>query len=175
MSVLLTGQYKYEVLLDTTAINTALDGSTAGYTYDWTDKPATAAPIGPEFNGVEIFFIGGQKSINSSGDGANGDTTGTTDGTNWDGKLWGYAEGGPAEHICDISVTAGTARISDYTTALYADTITISNDTHLTTVTATDSGNNRVCKIDFDAVGYKYIHCDITVLTSDLKGYLRAY
>jgi hypothetical protein len=151
-----------------------MDGSTANLTHHWSDKPASAKYLGEEYNGCEIIFAGGQKSLSES-DPSLSDTTGTTDGTNWDGKLWGYTSSGPAELIAEISVTAGTSRVNDATTALYADTITVANDYHLTDVAVQDSGNNRVAKLNFDTVGYRFIYCEFTDGVSDIVAYIRPY
>ena len=173
----------YESLRDTAAFAAGLDGSTAGSTFHFSDKPASAKWLGEEYNGCEIIFVAGQKSMVVSGhpqsieDASSGlgDTTGAIDGDNFDGKLWGYTVNGPAEHICDFSAIIGTAHVDDFSTALYADTIVVTNDTHLTTVAVTDSGNNRVAKINFDTVGLSYIYCDITVGDADVVAYIRPY
>ena len=71
--------------------------------------------------------------------------------------LYGVNGGGAPEQIGEIIWILGTARHTS-TTILWADTCTITADTHITTLTASDSGNNRIVKLTFDATGYRYLY-----------------
>jgi hypothetical protein len=71
--------------------------------------------------------------------------------------IYGIADKGAPERIADIIWIFGTARHTS-TTVLWADTCTITTDSHISTVTATDSGNNFIAKLSFDATGYRYIY-----------------
>ena len=158
-----TFQGTYEVLADATADVLALDGTKAGTTLDWHDRPAITAAggchvIGNETNGCEIIASGYQDA---------------TDAANGSFRLYGYVEGGPAEYIADISCTLGMVFINDVTTAMYVDTMTIAEQTHLTTVTVKDTGNNRVAKLRFDVQGYRYICCRWYDVSSCYRAYIR--
>ena len=71
--------------------------------------------------------------------------------------LYGIAEGGAPEQIGEIIWILGMARHTS-TTILWADTCTITVDTHIKTLTASDSGNNRIVKLTFDATGYRHLY-----------------
>lgn len=71
--------------------------------------------------------------------------------------LYGISSGGPPEQIAEIIWILGTARHTS-TTILWADTCTISADTHQTTLVSSDSGNNRVVRLVFDITGYRYLY-----------------
>jgi hypothetical protein len=156
--MLKTPQYGYVPLrgADVTAEDILLDGSTAGYTYHESDRPPSAFQLTEEYNASIIMFENYDASDNKNS------------GVN----LWGYGQTGPAEFICDLSLTAGTARINDVTTNLYTDTITRVNDLsdgHIKKIKITDSGNDRVAKVWFDNVGYKYLYVEVYDLTTGAK------
>jgi len=117
--------------------------------------------IDPAFNGVEIIPY-------------QADNTANINGTF---ELWGAAvHNGPAELLAEISGTVGTAKISDDFTALAYDTLTISSDTHITTISVHDNGgNNRPSKIRFDADGYKLLKCVYTDISSAQNALIRGY
>lgn len=71
--------------------------------------------------------------------------------------LYGISDGGPPEQIAEIIWILGTARHTS-TTILWADTCTISADTHATTLVASDSTNNRIVRLNFDVIGYRYLY-----------------
>lgn len=72
--------------------------------------------------------------------------------------LYGIVDGGGApERIADIIWIFGTARHTG-STVLWADTCTITTDSHVTAVTANDSGNNFIAKLSFDTTGYRYLY-----------------
>jgi hypothetical protein len=139
-----------------TAADTVLDGSTAGYTYHQSDRPASAFTLTEEHVGSVIMF----------------ENYDTSDGINSAVRIWGYPHKGPAEFIADLSLTAGTARIDDVTTNLYTDTITRVNDLsdgHIKKIKITDSGNDRVAKVWFDNVGYGHLYVEVYDLTTSAK------
>jgi hypothetical protein len=70
-------------------------------------------------------------------------------------SLYGIVDGGAPERIASLVWDFGTAIKSG--TIRWADTCTATG-THVTAVTATDSGNNRICKVTFDATGYRYLY-----------------
>ena len=73
-------------------------------------------------------------------------------------ELYGIADGGGApERIADLVWIFGTARHTS-TTVLWADTCTITQDYHMSTVNVNDSGNNIIAKVSFDATGYRYLY-----------------
>jgi hypothetical protein len=117
-----------------------LDGVTAGYSYDQHDRPLHSYPIGPEWNRATGYVV-------------------TSDGTaNKTGalKVWGYAQNGPAELIGDISFTLGTAHVTEVTSCLVADTLTIvANPGGLTC--QDNTADNRIAKFTFDNYGYKWL------------------
>lgn len=150
MTMIHTYQSAYEVLADATVDQAALDGATAGQTIHWHDLPAENASGGrhsiqPAWSMVEIIAESQHDATNDS---------------NAAFKLWGYADGGPVgEYIADISCTVGTSRIEDSASALYIDTMVIAEEKHVNSLTVSDSGNNRVAKLTFDAAGFKWIVC----------------
>jgi len=136
---------------DVTAADTALDGSTAGYTYHSSDRPAGAFRLNPEDEQVTMIFPQMDATHNLS----------------FEIKLWGYGAGeDPAEFICDLSLTTGTARVNDITTQLYVDTITCSSEAHISALNAADNtGNNRVAKLNVSTFGYKYLYAEVFDIT----------
>ena len=147
MSMLHTIQNAYvDLVVDVTGeiankdMTQLLDGSTSGYTFDFSDKPTHGITLGPEDNASEVYFT----------------CTDTSDDYDFGFQLFGYAQGGPAEKICDITGLFGTANLGDSTKALYADTLTVTS-THIRTVTTSDSGNNRIAKITWDNAGHKFL------------------
>lgn len=71
--------------------------------------------------------------------------------------LYGIADGGAPQQIAEIIWILGTARHTS-TTILWADTCTITVDTHATTLVATDSGNDRIVRLNFNTTGIKYLY-----------------
>jgi len=94
--------------------------------------------------------------------------TGAADGDTLTQKVYGRVDGGPPQLIASIVWTIGTARADGSTaTYLWADTAVVT-DTHITTVTVADGGgSNRVCSVQFDATGYRYIYGLFTAQTGD--------
>lgn len=146
-----------------------LDGTFAGRTWAFSDKPAKAKEIPPEANGIEIVFIG--------------DGTG---GFAYD--LWSYAAGsGFAEKIADGTVmvdatalNAGTPKhdfpwkdvtpngLPDSTNLRFAGLITV-NSRHIRTVNVTNSGatNCGPAKLDFDSTGLKWLYLSMRDISTD--------
>jgi hypothetical protein len=147
-----TYQGSYETLYDFSADVSLFDGSSAGFTYDWSDRPNLVdgsqgcKKLGNEANGCEIIVLADAEAV---------------DGANTNFKLWAYAENGPAVYLADVSCTVGTARFEDSTTALWIDTMTIDTQGHLNALNVKDSGNDRVCKLKFDIGGYGYLCCEM--------------
>jgi len=124
-----------------------VDGTLPVGAYDWSSKPSTAFPVGPEWNNAEIIF----KFLSTGADGDDADF-----------NLWGYTENGPKEWICEVSVTAGKATFAGDATGHYADTLVVATQGHLTTVAVADSGVDRVAKLSLDLAGYKYISAEFS-------------
>lgn len=80
-------------------------------------------------------------------------------------SLYGIAANntGPPEKIASLVYIFGTALKS--TGIRWADTCTVT-DAHITTVKATNSANNEVVKVDFDATGYRYLYAIIHTTTT---------
>ena len=129
---------------------TALDGSTAGQTYQYTDRLVSACiRLDEETDAVTICM----------------------DGTGSDGHLaifniYGYGEDGPAERIYHtVTATLGTAVAG--TGKLYAEQFS-GTDTHTSTIGIKDSGaaGNTVAKVSFDTSGLRYLYFDPVTFTS---------
>lgn len=69
--------------------------------------------------------------------------------------LYGISDGGAPEQIAGLVYIFGTAIRS--TGVIWADTCTVT-DTHGKTVAASDSGNDRIVKVNFDATGYRHLY-----------------
>lgn len=168
ISYTIQGSYEQMRSADVTTDDTVLDGSTAGYTYDWHDKPSAAKELGPEYNACEIIFPCGQDFLDDT------NAMIATDGNNFAFSLWGYAERGPAEFLCEVSGTVGTARIEDSTSVLYTDTLTIDSQGHLKTISVADAGgNNRVAKLAFDTCGLKYLYVCFSDTSAAINPYIK--
>ena len=146
--------------IEFTAVDaTPLNGTTAGRTYQPTDRLATACvPLDEETDAVIITMSG----------------TGS-DGNSCVFHLYGYGldnlengiGGGPAEAIYNtVTATLGTGVAG--TGQLYVDTIS-GTDLHTSTIGVYDSGNNRVCKMAFDCQGLKYLYFEPITFTTLTK------
>jgi hypothetical protein len=82
-------------------------------------------------------------------------------------SLYGINDSGPPIRIGVIVWTFGAAVRS--TGVQWAGTA-VATDTHLTSITVADSGNDRVASVGFDAVGYKYIYAITTAQTGTPTG-----
>ena len=88
--------------------------------------------------------------------------------------LWAVAEGGPVEFVCSIdTITSGkqTSDLDGTTTLRYfADTIGTITQAFIGGTGAVEEvdggGADRVSKIKFDLVGYKYLFLQFTTLSS---------
>ncbi len=91
--------------------------------------------------------------------------------------ITGAAEGGPEEHICSV-VISSAADIVESGTFRVIDSMTLTS-THLDglSIAIADSGNSRVAKLGFDALGYRYIRFYVPTLTtiSDLRIFARHF
>lgn len=79
--------------------------------------------------------------------------------------IYCWAEGGPAEFICEGDFVLGTQQVVKFpnttdaaTNCNWADTINVdSTSVWIKGVLVTDSGNNRIAHLSFDTTGLKYI------------------
>lgn len=80
--------------------------------------------------------------------------------------ITGAAEGGPEEHICSV-VISSAADVVESGTFRVIDSMTLTA-THLDgfSIAVADSGNSRVAKLGFDALGYRYIRFYVPTLTT---------
>lgn len=125
-----------------TADDTALDGTTTGYTFQFADKPSTAMRLKPEDTYGELLFYG---------------TAAADKVVNY--KVYLYRANGPAVLWCNGTATTGTALRSSG--AYYCDTITVTDVTG--DATAYDGGgNNRVATLHLNNLrGYAWIFVEI--------------
>jgi hypothetical protein len=129
-----------------TADDTALDGTTAGYTFQFADKPAEAISLNPEDNEGEIYFYGT--------DAADEDITGY--------KVYTWKENGPARLWCNGAVTLGAALKS--AGVFYADTITVTDGT--ADCNSFDNGNDRVATLYLNSLkGCRWLYVEFDVNT----------
>jgi len=144
---------------DVSSDDTVLDGETAGYTLHEHDRPKAAFELGPECNGCEIIFPCSDAS----------------DDNDFNCYLYGWPAAGPGSLMADISCTIGLARIKDVTTALYVDTISIDSQNHIKTLSAFDSGNDRIARIALDTVGLKYLYPNFYDVSDTVNAYIRTF
>ncbi len=87
--------------------------------------------------------------------------------------ITGACEGGPEEAIASLAITVGT--VVETSPREWVDTMVLTNR-HLSpsACVVADSGNSRVAKFGFDAIGYRYISFYPTLTTiTNLKIYVR--
>lgn len=91
--------------------------------------------------------------------------------------ITGAAEGGPEEQICSVAVSSA-ADIVESGSIRIIDSMTLTS-THLAgcSIAVADSGNSRVAKLGFDALGYRFIRFYVTALTtiSSLRIFVRHF
>jgi len=91
--------------------------------------------------------------------------------------ITGASEGGPEEHICSMGISSA-ADVVESGTFRIIDTMTLTS-THLAgcSIAVADSGNDRVAKLGFDAIGYRFIKFYVPTLTtiSDLRIFARYF
>lgn len=137
------------------------DGSTIAIASegDFAQKPSGAKRVPPiqhntPANAVCIIFAGE-------------DTANET--FSW--RLWAWRNNnGPAEHVANGTGVLGSQDVVLYpdsgtavtASTLWADTLSITNNTFIKTWYVADSGNNRVAKLWGDLAGYEWIYCEIT-------------
>lgn len=171
-----TFQGSYVLLAEASQDISGFDGTTVGATLDWHDLPANrpegespnirddtqgTIEVGNEANGCVIIAA----CVSTATENKNGAF-----------ELFGWAEGGPAEYIADVSCTTGLIwGPDDSTTALYVDTMVIDTQYHVKNLTVKDSANNRICKLQFDLAGLKYISCRWYDITGKWESYIRVY
>lgn len=111
-----------------------------------TPRPSELWEIGPEANAVGIIFSG--QALN--------DTTAHY-------ALYTWRDNGPRELALSGKINFSDGCMYDTTSYLYADTITIDEARNWFSIPdVIDVGNDRVCKLAFDPVGYKYWRIDFT-------------
>lgn len=128
-----------------------LTGATTAY------NPGVPAP-GGDLNPKDLSAIwsAGSAATNANNVELVCYATGTANNT-IEMEIYGIADGGAPERICDLVWILGTARHTS-TTVLWADTCTETADTHTTGITTTDSGNNIIAKLTFETTGYRYLY-----------------
>ncbi len=91
--------------------------------------------------------------------------------------ITGASEGGPEEHICSVAISSATDVVESGTFRII-DSMTLTS-THLAgcSIAVADSGNSRVAKLGFDALGYRYIKFYVPTLTTitDLRIFARYF
>lgn len=134
---------------DVTADDTLLDPTgttTTAWLSDFTDKDVFE--LGPECNACEIAFV------------AEADDTDYFQCNLWGGARMGNQAIGVL--LCCVTGQAGAAigdiTHADSTARLFIDTITIDSQSHSKTISAIDSGNNRMARLAFDTVGIRYLY-----------------
>jgi len=164
-----TYQGSYELLADSSLDVTIFDNSTTGLRYVWADfsrekflAEATlgTAEVGTECNGIEIIAV----------------VANTVDNEDGAMKLYGRTEGGPAEYLYDVSMTAGGMRASaDNTTDFYVDTFVVAETAHFKAATV-KSPTDKLGRLQFDFAGYKYLTAELyDVSDGKFKIYHRVY
>lgn len=170
MSNLSTYQSSWEPvrLIPITNEETQLDGTTSGYTYDWSDHPEYARMyhVTNGANGIVLRFEVTEAGVADQAFGV---------------RLWAYRPNGPAEFLGDFSCLLGADTISHTATALHCDTITETADTHIAGCTVYDTGNDRIAKIKIPWVGHEWLYCEFYDFTdggeamNDVTGTLQGY
>ena len=87
----------------------------------------------------------------------------------------GAASGGPEEAIASLAITVGT--VVETSPREWVDTMVLTN-LHLSrcSVNVADSGNSRIAKFGFDAIGYRFLRFYPTLTTiTNLKIYGRHF
>lgn len=85
----------------------------------------------------------------------------------------GACEGGPEEAVASLAITVGT--VVETSPREWVDTMVLTN-LHLSpnACVVADSGNSRIAKFGFDAIGYRYISFYPTLTTiTNIKIYAR--
>lgn len=141
-----TAQETWEALRasDVTASDpNQLDGTTAGRTYQFIDKPRNAVAIRNSWNAVEVVFYG---------------TNAADLLCNY--KVWVWKENGPARLACSGSFTLGAALRS--TGVYYADTISVTSATCSSAVLDAGAADRVATLVVGDVRGSKWIHVEFT-------------
>ena len=129
---------------------------------DTVDSDLTAAAgytIGKPTGAIDLWTLDGAgKHLKVNNISMIAYATGTANGEVVVNRIYGTAEGGPPQLICNISWILGTARpIAATATTLWADTATVTS-AHMRTITVADGGgSDRVCSVTLDLTGYRYV------------------
>jgi len=155
LSTQVTVHQPYHILRAEADEDTAIDLTTAGA---FASKPASAIRLPvtgggvSTVNAIQIAFIGGDTA---------------NDTFNW--RLYGWRkDNGPAELIANGTGILGTQAVVTYpqggtaTDKFWADTLVVSAQFWMRTVTVTTVGGNSVGKLMFDFLGYEWIYIEIT-------------
>lgn len=144
--------------------------------YDGGDRSApTSFPLGVTSGDIDLLDAnnggkGEETKANHLAIIMTGDQAGTGDVL-----ITGACEQGPEEAIASVAITVGT--VVETSPREWVDTMVLSNY-HLAPnyIVVADSGNSRVAKLGFDAIGYRYIkfYPSLTTITN-LKIYARYF
>ena len=106
-------------------------------------------------------------------------STGAANGDTLTELVYGIADGGPPQLLASIAWTIGTARADGATaTHLWADTATVTDAGAAADVIMDGGGSDRVCQVELDVSGYRYIYGLITAQVGDITlvtAYIRCY
>jgi hypothetical protein len=131
------------------ADDSVLDGTTAGLTYTFADKPSYAVRIQPGWNCVDIYGYGtdaADKTVNF--------------------KIYTYKENGPRKLRCTGTATTGTA-VTGAASTFYFDIITVTN--YVGNAVVCNSGNNGICILKLgDVEGDAFIAAEIDIVTANV-------
>lgn len=137
---------------DVTAVDISIDGTTAGFTLDANDRPASKCfELPPD---AEYACIYGFQGLCA------------TAALNGRFKLWGYPDNSPAEFMADISTTCGASFVGDNTVTLFIDTYVIDATGNLFDISVHDNANDRFAKLLVRTTGFKYLYPNVLDLTA---------
>ncbi|KPL25606.1 MAG: hypothetical protein AMJ75_00410 [Phycisphaerae bacterium SM1_79] len=135
-------------IVDVTADDTAVDGTTSGYKYTEITK-RDIYEFSPGVEGCVLVF------------------SGEADDTDYgECRIWGVSNDGVGSFICDLTLKTGTA-FADMTNAdssarLWVDTITVDSQAWLGDVSVVDTGGNRMASVHFKTFGLRGIFCQFS-------------
>ena len=144
---------KYETLVISAAgaETQLLTGATTAF------NPGVPSP-GVNLNPVDIKALWSDKESSTSANGVVLTCYATASANDTcEMEIYGIADGGAPERICDVVWTFGTARHTS-TTILWADTCTLTDDNHISGCTVSDDADNAIVKLSFDTTGYRYLY-----------------
>lgn len=101
------------------------------------------------------------------------------DNTQFDFELVAYKDQGPAMVVCSTAALAcylGTQMLS--ATSRWCDTITLTINNKVFRPRVLDSANNRICVVEFDMKGYRWLQCNLidnTATVTSIIPYMTGY